>query len=111
VKHVLVVDDNSLARSALGRLLERLGYAVHVAASFESAEAFLETIQLDAVVTDYRLAGRTGRDLLYRVRRVSEIPVILYTGIDIDCGDLFSAAVEKPNSDDLAAHLERLCPP
>lgn len=64
MKRVLVVDDDEDARELLQLALERRGYHVTVASSFESARAALTSAHFDALVTDIELEDGSGLGLL-----------------------------------------------
>lgn len=65
---VLVVEDDPVFRSSIARDLVRRGLTVHVATSADEALAQLEGTAFDVLVTDLRLGGRDGIDLLKRAR-------------------------------------------
>jgi len=78
---VVVIDDDFSVRRSLDRLLESAGYAV-VACS--SAHEFLALASLErpaCLVTDVRMPGMTGLDLLDTIRvRGRDLPMILSSG-------------------------------
>jgi two-component system, OmpR family, response regulator MtrA len=83
---VLLVEDDPGARQGLELALRRLGYQVRPA---ETGEAALEGIGQDAVdvvVLDVMLPGLDGFEVCRRLRRGSEVPVIMLTarGDDFD---------------------------
>ncbi len=61
---ILVVDDEPGMRAALAEVLARGGFAVEQAASAEDGLARLEQGGIDLLVTDLRLPGMSGLDLL-----------------------------------------------
>ena len=66
---ILVVEDESVIRSALKRLLERNKFRVFEAASVKEAE---ENFQLDRfclIISDLRLPGAPGTELIRRAAR------------------------------------------
>jgi len=73
---VLVIEDESVIRNALTRLLERNGYEVAAAESVEAAEAEHALEQFDVVLADLRLPGRSGTEV---IERAPGIPVIIMT--------------------------------
>ena len=104
--HILVVDDNDLARMVLGRILEKTGCLVE---SINSGEAALLVLQnttqpFDFVLLDLHMPGMNGLEL---ARHIREIPgqqpkLVLVTASDINdegyrdaFGD-FDATLEKP---------------
>jgi len=64
---VLVVDDEPNICRLLSRYLGRQGYEVGTAGSFDEAVPLLRP-DLDLVLTDLRLPGKSGLDLLIEVR-------------------------------------------
>jgi len=77
---VVVVDDEESVRKAVQRLLIAAGLTVQ---SFASAEDFLKSGQLNAtscLVTDIRMPGMSGLDLLSELNRKRlPIPTIFIT--------------------------------
>ena len=80
---ISIVDDDPLVRSALSRLLKSAGYDV---ASFESAEAFLEseyTTTTSCLVLDVHLPGRSGLELQSELRAANNpLPVVFVTAYE-----------------------------
>jgi FixJ family two-component response regulator len=77
---VAIVDDDDDIREALSDLLQVLGLSCR---EFERAEALLaayDTGLFDCVITDVRMPGISGLDLLRRLRGLGEsVPVIIVT--------------------------------
>jgi putative two-component system response regulator len=65
---ILVVDDEPNIRRLLNRYLARLGYEVQTAGSVAEAMGLLRRDRFDLVLTDLRLPGASGLDLLVEVR-------------------------------------------
>jgi DNA-binding NtrC family response regulator len=82
---ILVVEDQEAERNALQRVLRVAQYDVVAAASAEEALDWRDQ-QIDLVITDLKMSGRTGIDLLLQWREVRpETPFILATAFgDID---------------------------
>ena len=78
--HIIVVDDESMYRQLYARVLRDAGFAVREA---ESAEEALRLISQEApamVISDVRMPGENGLDLLRRSRRDhSSLPFLLVT--------------------------------
>jgi two-component system, LuxR family, response regulator FixJ len=76
-----VIDDDEAMRQSLAFLLGTVGMEVQ---TYESAVAFLEvapTVKAGCVITDVRMPGLSGVDLLRQLReRKLGIPVIVITG-------------------------------
>jgi DNA-binding NtrC family response regulator len=77
----LVVDDEPLTRSQLERLYTHIGYTVRTAVSAEEAIEQLAHADPDAVITDIRLPGMDGVELIAHIRKqYPDMPVIAITG-------------------------------
>jgi len=75
---VLVVDDERNQREILGALIRDAGYGVLLAASGEQALAMLEREPVDLVLTDLRMPGMTGAELVDAIlARYPGLPVIM----------------------------------
>lgn len=83
---VLLVEDDPAARQGLELALSRLGYGVRAAAAGETALDLLGEGRVDVVVLDLMLPGVDGFEVCRRLRRVSNVPVIMLTarGDDFD---------------------------
>jgi two-component system response regulator FixJ len=78
---VHIIDDDDGLRESLAFLLRTARIEVE---SFASATAFLDALpdtRLSCVITDVRMPGLSGIDLLRRLRELKiEVPVIVITG-------------------------------
>ena len=79
---VLVVDDDAHIRSSIGKFLIARGHTVIEAANGEKAVEVVKSQAVDIVITDVKIPGMDGFDVLRRVRSVApEIEVIVITGV------------------------------
>ena len=77
---ILVVDDEPLKRITLQIELSEHGFDVYEAADALSARRIFDSKPVDAVVSDVRMPGMNGLELLTYVRqRRPDVPVILMT--------------------------------
>ncbi len=77
---VLVVDDDASNRTVLERILSREGYTVQHAENGRVAMERLRAHPVDLVLTDLKMPGMSGIDLLRAVRTVdSDIEVVVMT--------------------------------
>lgn len=77
----LVVDDDRSVRTALKVNLSKAGYDVTLASSVPEALETLRTASFDILLTDMKMPGQTGMDLLYEVRtHWPDTRVVLMTG-------------------------------
>lgn len=78
---VLVVDDEGPNRYSVSKTLQRVGYMVNEAASGEEALEHINAQEFDVVLTDIRMPGIDGVELLRRIKEQSpDAIVILMTG-------------------------------
>jgi CheY-like chemotaxis protein len=102
---LLIVDDYAPNLVALECALEPLHQVVVKALSGEEALTIAATTEVALIVTDLRMHGMSGADLIKRVRegaRNRDVPIIVLSGTDLDdpalCRALQDAAlfVQKP---------------
>jgi len=105
---VAIVDDNKAARLSIGQMLQLRGYEVELFAGAEAALAWPGLAEVDCIITDVKMPGTDGEQLLGEVlERGYAPPVIMITGH----GDVAMAVrclktgaydfVEKPFEDDV----------
>src|SRR5512136_470932 len=84
--NILVVDDTEAICKALRDVLTMAGYTVRTAPSGERALQILETAAMDLVITDLKMSGISGIQLLKKIKeKTPELPVIILTGFgDMD---------------------------
>ena len=71
-RNALVVDDNVALAENIVEMLELAGYVVAIAASAEEAIPKAIAGQFAFIVTDYRLPGLNGAELIKSVRRYGQ---------------------------------------
>ena len=78
---LLVVDDEERILSALRRALRKEGYEIVTAETPEAALRILGERRFDAVLSDYKMPGMSGMQLLARARELQpELVLLLITG-------------------------------
>ena len=78
VETILVTDDDSACRDTIQKALEREGYQVEGAVGVDDAVRAINRRRFDLIVCDYRMAGKTGLDLLAELKeRRPRIPVLM----------------------------------
>ncbi|MBM4280419.1 MAG: response regulator [Deltaproteobacteria bacterium] len=101
MSRVLVIDDNDTFKMAIGRLLQRQGFAVETLSSPIGAQARLlerdnpiDVLLLDCVMP--ALPGPALLAMLAKNERTAAIPVVLTSGLD---NPAFAAAARThPNA-------------
>jgi DNA-binding NtrC family response regulator len=92
---ILVVDDEDLVRDLVRNILTRHGYCVR---AVENGYVALEQITDDviAVVTDLRMPGLTGMELLVQLRKLRPmLPAVLMSGYT---GETEFDTLDTPNT-------------
>jgi len=113
---LLIVDDDEGMRENLAELFESLGYDVRIAANTPEALAALDEQDVDLLLTDYKMPGPTGVELIEAARRRRPgLRAVLMTAF----GDSFSEIeivrrgavgyLNKPfAADEVVAFVERI---
>jgi two-component system, NtrC family, response regulator len=77
---ILVVDDEPNYLIVLSELLKDEGFEVFTAADGNAALKIVDAVDLDVVVTDMKMPGMNGLQLLYRVKeKKQDLPVVVIT--------------------------------
>jgi len=78
---LLIIDDDESVRLLLRDLLEEAGYTVRTAKSGEEALQLIRVATYDIIITDLRLSGMYGLEVVKEVRAIDPgIDVIVMTG-------------------------------
>lgn len=114
--NILVVDDSPETIELITRNLESIGHRIYSANNVQSALKLIDSLRLDLVITDLRMPGENGLEL---VRHISEnhkgIGVLVITGFPSIQGAVDSIKIGaeeylgKPFTDDeLFKSVERV---
>ena len=77
---IVIVDDEPAQRELIGGFLTKQGHEVFAAGSGAEALAHARDRQVDLLLSDCRMPGMSGPDLLKKIKAVNpEIPLILMT--------------------------------
>ncbi|MGB1402623.1 MAG: sigma-54-dependent transcriptional regulator [Porticoccaceae bacterium] len=74
--HILIVEDEEIIRNSLRKLLERNEFLVSEAVSVKAAQQAFNLNSFDLVISDLRLPGSAGTDL---IKASGNVPVIIMT--------------------------------
>jgi DNA-binding response OmpR family regulator len=78
---VLVVDDDPTISDVVRRYLERAGFVVDKASDGPAALALAADRTPDLVVLDLMLPGMSGMEVCRRLRRTSDVPIVMLTAL------------------------------
>jgi CheY-like chemotaxis protein len=115
VKHILIVDDEEAVGYVFERYLALKGYRVSLAYSGEQALQAFEADRPDLVITDYKMPGMNGAELLQRLRAADpHLPAVMISANPIEVGPTLDGVrfFPKPVSlDTLVEHLGAIFQP
>lgn len=114
---LLIAEDDSRQRKWLKRIMLREGYDVETAENGQIALQKLKSNFFDVVITDVRMPGMTGKELLESIQNIDpEIPVIIVTAYAEKIDEAVDMVVhkgafyylEKPiNNEQLKSEIKR----
>jgi CheY-like chemotaxis protein len=109
LKHILVVDDEEAVGYVFERYLAIKGYRVSVATSGGQALAAFEADRPDLVITDYKMPGMNGDELLRRLRAIAPgLPAVMISANPIDVGPTLDGVRFFPKPVSLETLVEHL---
>jgi len=73
---ILIIEDEEIIRNSMRRLLERNGYDIAACASLESATEKYQPADFDLIISDLRLPGAPGIEI---IPLAGDTPVIIMT--------------------------------
>ena len=76
---ILIVEDDERIRTAVRMVLEEEGYQVYETESGEAALDVFTPDPSDVVLVDIMLPGIDGFEVCRRIRRISDVPIIMVT--------------------------------
>ncbi len=79
-RRILVVDDNELFRDSIVETLRRRGHEVVAASDGRTASAMVGPGEYDCVISDLKMPGMSGIELLEKVKAVDpDLPMLILT--------------------------------
>ncbi|HEX4939371.1 MAG TPA: sigma-54 dependent transcriptional regulator [Candidatus Kapabacteria bacterium] len=112
MSHILIVEDESVIRTALRRLLERNGYQVSEAGAVQDAVDNFKLVDFDLIVTDLRLPGAPGTDIIPLADGVPVLVMTSYASLKSAVESMKLGAVDyiaKPfDHDEMLITVERI---
>lgn len=80
-ERILLVDDDQDILTLLSSFLETHGYSVDTAINSQQLDHQLAYVQYHLIVLDLMLPGEDGLSICKRVRRKSDIPIVMLTAL------------------------------
>ncbi|WP_166269772.1 sigma-54-dependent transcriptional regulator [Marinobacter caseinilyticus] len=112
MRRILIVEDEDIIRSALRKLLEHTGYEVSDAGSVDEAERAFDLQQFDLIISDLRLPGAPGTELITRAPNSPVLIMTSYASLRSAVDSMKMGAVEyiaKPfDHDEMLAAVESI---
>ena len=84
MKPILVVDDNEQILKILTKYIHNEGWPMMAARSGEEALKLFEAAEPAVILLDIMLPGMDGLEVCRRIRRVSNVPILMITARDED---------------------------
>lgn len=94
---LLVVEDQTDIRTAIQASMTRSGYDVAAAENGEQAWNLFQSEEFHVILTDMMLPGISGEELIKRIRKNSDIPIIVISALT---DELFQINVYEYKIDD-----------
>ncbi|MDB4961561.1 MAG: two component, sigma54 specific, transcriptional regulator, Fis family [Myxococcales bacterium] len=78
---ILIIDDNETIREGLAHLVKKLGHEAVIATSGAAGIAAFKAKRADFVITDLKMEGGTGVDVLRGITAIDgDVPIMIITG-------------------------------
>jgi putative two-component system response regulator len=86
-QHILFVEDDTKIHKGISRLFQQhqVPWGYTFASGVDEALAIMDDMDMDGVISDIKMPGRDGFDLLVHLRnssRWNDLPVVMLTGLD-----------------------------
>lgn len=78
---ILIVDDDPVVIRSCSRILESEGHETRIADTVEGGEVLLDHEPFDLMLTDIKMPGRDGFEMIRRATRIRPgMPILVMTG-------------------------------
>lgn len=99
--HVVVCDDEAHITRVIALKLDRAGFEVHTASDAETAWELIERTQPSLVITEDKLSGMSGWDLVERLRGT---PETFDTACIVMASNLADLAEDRERAEEFHVH-------
>src|SRR5262245_36118702 len=90
---ILIVEDEASIASFVSLYLKNAGYSVRTAASGEDALAQVSAGAPAMIILDLMLPGIDGIEVCRRIRKTSDVPILMLTARDEDVDKIIGLEV------------------
>lgn len=87
---ILIVEDDEKLREELKIFLDKNGYEVNILENFSNTIEDILNSKSDLILLDINLPKFDGEYILKKIRKVSEVPIIIITSRDNEIDELLS---------------------
>ncbi len=112
MSHILIIEDENVIRHSLKRLLERHNYRISEAGSVKEATDSFQLSNFDLIITDLRLPGAPGTDVIGLAESVPVLVMTSYASLKSAVDAMKMGAVDyiaKPfDHDEMLMSVERI---
>jgi len=106
-KHIIVVDDETGIRQLVKTFLERHHYHVYEASNGAEFFEIFNSVVPDLIVLDLMLPDMYGIDICKKIRKTSQVPVIMLTAVQGETNTVlgFEAGADDYMEKPFSAHI------
>ena len=86
----MIIEDDEVTRDELKDLLEKNGYKVYVLNDFKDSLSEVLKRKVDLILLDINIPYINGEELLQKIRRYLDVPIIMVTSRNSDADEVLS---------------------
>ena len=90
MKKIMIIEDDEVTRDELKDLLEKNGYKVYVLNDFKDSLSEVLKRKVDLILLDINIPYINGEELLQKIRRYLDVPIIMVTSRNSDADEVLS---------------------
>ena len=90
MKKIMIIEDDEVTRDELKGLLENNGYKVYVLNDFKDSLSEVLKREVDLILLDINIPYVNGEELLQKIRRYLDVPIIMVTSRNSDADEVIS---------------------
>ena len=90
MEKIMIIEDDEVTRDELKELLEKNGYKVYVLNDFKDSLSEVLKREVDLILLDINIPYINGEELLQKIRRYLDVPIIMVTSRNSDADEVLS---------------------